>query len=95
MKNTSLSASMPQASRTGLDFFSTMLCVACGVLAPQPGVEPMPPALEVQSPNHWTTREVPGLDFEQILIRSLLTSGEKGKAVFEDKQVSNSLSISK
>jgi len=35
------------------------------------------------------------LEFEQILIRSLLTSGGKGKAAFEDKQVSNSLSISK
>ena len=95
MKNTPLSASMPQASRTGLDFFPTMLYAACGVLAPQPGIEPVPPALEVQSPNHWTSREVPRLEFEQILIRSLLTSGGKGKAAFEDKQVSNSLSISK
>ena len=72
-----------------------MLYAACGVLAPQPGIEPVPPALEVQSPNHWTSREVPRLEFEQILIRSLLTSGGKGKAAFEDKQVSNSLSISK
>ena len=27
---------------------------------PQPGVEPVPPALEGWSPNHWATREVPG-----------------------------------
>lgn len=33
--------------------------VACGVLVPQPGVEPAPPAVEVQSLNHWTTKEVP------------------------------------
>ena len=32
---------------------------ACEILAPQPGIEPEPPALEVQSLNHWTTREVP------------------------------------
>ena len=31
---------------------------ACGVLVPQPGIEPAPPALEAQSFNHWTTREV-------------------------------------
>ena len=29
-----------------------------GILVPQPGIEPTPSALEVQSFNHWTTREV-------------------------------------
>ena len=32
--------------------------VACGILVPLPRIEPMPPALEAQSLNHWTTREV-------------------------------------
>ena len=32
---------------------------ACGVLVPLPGIQPMPPALEGQSPSHWTAREVP------------------------------------
>ena len=32
---------------------------AGGILFPQPGIGPRPPALEVQSLNHWTTREVP------------------------------------
>ena len=32
--------------------------MACGILVPWPGIEPMPPALEARSPNHWTTREV-------------------------------------
>ena len=32
--------------------------MACGILVPQPGIKPMPPALEAQSLNHWTTREV-------------------------------------
>ena len=35
-----------------------VLLVAHGILVPQPGIEPMPPALEVWSLNHWTTREV-------------------------------------
>ena len=32
--------------------------MACGILVPWPGIEPESPALEVQSPNHWTTRKV-------------------------------------
>ena len=31
---------------------------ACGILVPQPGIKPVPPALEVQSLNQWTAREV-------------------------------------
>ena len=30
-----------------------MPCAACGVLVPQPGIEPMPPTVEAQSLNHW------------------------------------------
>ena len=33
--------------------------VACGILVPQPGIEPAPPALAACSVNHWTAREVP------------------------------------
>ena len=32
--------------------------MACGTLAPGPGIKPVPPALESQSLNQWTTREV-------------------------------------
>ena len=32
--------------------------VAYGILVPRPGIEPSPPAVEAQSPNHWTAREV-------------------------------------
>ena len=31
---------------------------ACGILVPHPGIEPMTPAVKVQSLNHWTAREV-------------------------------------
>ena len=30
----------------------------CGILVPQTGIEPVPPALAVWSLNHWTTMEV-------------------------------------
>ena len=33
-------------------------CKACGILIPWPGIKPVPPASEVQSLNHWTTRKV-------------------------------------
>ena len=40
-------------------FFGGGLCyVAFGILFPQPGIEPMPPAVEVQTLNHWPTMEV-------------------------------------
>ena len=39
-------------------FFFFGRAVACGILVLRPGIEPAPPALEVQSPNHWTAREV-------------------------------------
>ena len=32
---------------------------SCGLLIPRPGIEPVPPAVEAQNLNHWTTREVP------------------------------------
>ena len=34
-------------------------CMACRILVPLPGIKPGPPAVEAQSPNHWTTREFP------------------------------------
>ena len=42
-------------------FLFYFLATPCGMWDPvsQSGIEPMPHALEVQSLNHWTTREVP------------------------------------
>ena len=40
-------------------FFLWPCCEACGILIPQLVVKPMPSAVEAQSLNHWTTREVP------------------------------------
>ena len=48
---------LPPAQR--INFFFFWPChVACGILVSQPGIEIVPPALEAQSLNHWTTREV-------------------------------------
>ena len=33
--------------------------MACGILVPWPGIEPAPLAVEAQSLNHFTAREVP------------------------------------
>jgi len=33
--------------------------MACRILVPLPGSEPVPPAVEAWSPNHWTIREFP------------------------------------
>ena len=41
-----------------LFFLTTTPYDICGILFPLPGIKPMHPALEAQSPNRWTTREV-------------------------------------
>ena len=42
-------------------------CAVCSILVPQPGIEPIPLAVEAQSPNHWTAREVPWFFFGFVL----------------------------
>ena len=45
-------------------FFFFFLVTACGILAPQPGMDLVPCAVEAQSPKaHWTTRKLPGFYF--------------------------------
>ena len=47
--------------------FFWLRCIACGILVPWPRIEPMSPALEAQSLNHWTAGEVLGnADFEKF-----------------------------
>ena len=40
------------------NFFFWPSCTVCGILVPRPGITPAPPALEAQSLNYWTAREV-------------------------------------
>ena len=39
-------------------FWFWLYHTACRILVPQPGIEPLPLAVEAQSLNHWTAREV-------------------------------------
>ena len=52
-----------------------LFCAACGILVPQPGIEPVSPAVEAWSLNHWTTREGPVLflfEFAQPVTQLML-----------------------
>ena len=51
--------------------------VACGILVSGSGIEPVPPALEVQSLNHWTAREVPNAVLVAVCSLHLLGKLEK------------------
>ena len=46
--------------------------MACRILVPQSGIEPMPSAVETQSLNHWTTREFSSLKLFELLSCFLL-----------------------
>ena len=46
-------------------------CATCRILGPQPGIEPVAPAMEGQeawSPDHWTTREFPPFLFYEVQV---------------------------
>ena len=45
----------------------SLSCSMCG-LVPQPGIEPRPATLSVQSLCHWTTRKVPFSSFKNIFL---------------------------
>ena len=47
-------------------FFFWPYHMACGLLVPQPGIEPVPPAVEAWSLNHWMAREVPVYVFPNL-----------------------------
>ena len=57
---------------TSHNVVSSVVLVACrfilvtahGILFPQPGIKPGPPALGVWSLSRWITREVPGMETE-------------------------------
>ena len=40
---------------------------------PQPGIKPEPPALGIQRPNHWTTREVPPNLIKKMFLKTMTT----------------------
>ena len=48
---------------------------AFGILVPWQGIEHMPPAVKVQSLNHWTAREIP----DSFINNEVLTDGPMEK----------------
>ena len=54
---------IPRSGIADVTFFFFLCWMACGILVLRTGFEAMPPTLEVQSLNHWTTREVPLFNF--------------------------------
>ena len=48
--------------------------MAGGIPVPWPGIQPMPPALEAESPNHWTPREILNLK----VLKYTFKENEKG-----------------
>ena len=54
---------MPDVQPTSLVYSFIFCHTSCGILVPQPGVEPVHPAVKALSLNHWTTREVPEEQF--------------------------------
>ena len=51
-----------------IDYFIYLFLVAIGeLLVPYSGIESSPPALGVQSLDHWTTREAPEIDSFKII----------------------------
>ena len=64
----------PRAHAFFLSFFFWPRSTAGGILVPQPGIEPMPLAVEARSPNNWSTREFPkGTCFQHDLPQLMLT----------------------
>ena len=69
-----------------LNFFNLFFifwprCAACAVLVPQPGIKPVTPAVETQSINHWTTREIPWFPFKRYpLLVNLAVAREEGRS---------------
>ena len=53
----------------------------CGILVPQPGIEPALPAVKVQSLSHWTTREAPQVYFFFFYLPTLSLSHRVHKTV--------------
>ena len=62
----------------GAGFFS-FFGLLCGILIPQPEIKPSLPAVEAQSLNHLTTREIPGTgSFDHTMVGNVTPETYKG-----------------
>jgi len=53
--------------------------MACGILVPQPGMKPAPPAVEAWSLKNWTARKVPTHTSVQHCMRNFSWSSKARK----------------
>ena len=58
---------------------------ACGILVPQPGIEPGPSTVKARDPNHWTSMEIPDSAF--------LVNSEMMLMLFDTDHILNSIDI--
>ena len=61
--------------------FSWPCQAACGILVPWPGIKLSPPALEAESLNYWTTKEVPLNDIVKLKLWQLLMNTIQSSSV--------------
>ena len=65
--------------------FFCLFCAACRILVPWSEIKPAPPALEAQSLNHWTTREVPVMTCFKVSQVVIWTNSRKWQILFLTK----------
>ena len=54
--------------------------MVCSILVSQPGIEPVLPAVEVESPNHWTAREFLAFMFRSMIhLNYIFELGDRGR----------------
>ena len=63
---------------------------ACAILAPQPGIEPTPPAVQGK-PYHWSAREVPKDVFNFLILINLAVKYYNDKWYYRNDVVNNFL----
>ena len=65
--------------------------MACGILVPQPGIEPTSLASEAQHLNHWTAREVRKINhfkvYNSVALTSLVAQTVKHLSAMRETQV--------
>ena len=52
-------------------FFCVCYCAVCGLLDPQPGIDPVPTAVKALSFSHWTTRKVLSFSLISFIFHSM------------------------
>ena len=68
-------------------FFPLPYYVACGILVPWPGIEPGPLAVDIRTPNLWTTRKYPGRCNLENELSKLSFQGKKPTVIVANDKI--------